>query len=168
MKDNTFPVIQLYSPDVWHDEQAMVMNEEGRKKLIEALQSGATKVVIPAFVNDGEGYYLCIHVIPDKEIEKFKSPYTDEMCRNLFGEAEKEEPKYSATSGEHRLIEQGKDAGEGKMNPNATVSRILYFWLYLAAITVSYMSSSAKIIFFVLALAMGLLFVQELLKTGGS
>ncbi|MDP2815719.1 MAG: hypothetical protein Q8O19_03465, partial [Rectinemataceae bacterium] len=44
-EDRSFPIIQLYSPCMWHDEQAILMNEAGRKKLIEALQSGAKKIV---------------------------------------------------------------------------------------------------------------------------
>lgn len=111
----SFPVIQLYSPDQWHDDQAMLMNEVGRKKLIEALQSGATKLVIPAFVSDGEGFYLYVQILPEPEIEKFKSPYTDETCRNIEGESEKIDPKYPVTPDEHMLIREGKDAGEWKV-----------------------------------------------------
>ncbi len=114
-EDPSFPVIQLYSPDLWHDAQAILMNEAGRKKLIEALQSGATKLVIPAFVSDGEGDYLYVQVLPEGEIDKFKSPYTDDTYRNLDGETEKKEPKYPVTPEEHTQILQGKDAGEWKV-----------------------------------------------------
>lgn len=114
-EDQSFPVIQVYSPDQWHDDQAILMNETGRKNLIKALQSGATKLVIPAFVSDGEGYYLYVQVLPIDEIDKHKSPYTDEMCRNLDGEAEKIDLKYPVTPEERKLIEQGKDAGEWKV-----------------------------------------------------
>lgn len=113
--EDSYPVVQLYSPDHWHDEAAILMNEAGRKKLIEALQSGATKLVIPAFVSDGEGYYLYVQVLPIDEIDKHKSPYTNEICKNLDGEAERKEPKYPFTPEERKLIEQGKDAGEWKV-----------------------------------------------------
>ncbi|MDP2815484.1 MAG: hypothetical protein Q8O19_02260 [Rectinemataceae bacterium] len=114
-EDQSFPIIQVYSPGMWHDEQAILMNEAGRKKLIEALQSGAKKIVLTPFVNDGEGFYLYVQILPEPEIEKFKSPYTDETCRNIEGESEKIDPKYPVTPDQHKLIEQGKDAGEWKV-----------------------------------------------------
>lgn len=114
-EDPSPPIIQVYSPDQWHDDQAILMNENGRKQLIKTLQSGATKLVILAFTSDGEGYYLYVQVLPVNEIEKFKSPYTDELCRNIQCEAEKKEPKYPVTPEEHTQIIQGKDAGEWKV-----------------------------------------------------
>ena len=78
-------IIQLYSPEIYHDDQAIIMNEEGRKKLIEALQDGKSKNII-AFINDGEGFTLHILVLPDKEIDKYIRPYKDkEFCPEYQG-----------------------------------------------------------------------------------
>ena len=78
-------IIQLYSPEINHDDQAIVMNEEGRKQLIEALQDGKSKDIM-AFVSDGEGAMLHILVLPDKEIDKYIRPYKDkEFCPEYPG-----------------------------------------------------------------------------------
>ncbi len=114
-EDQSFPIIQVYSPDMWHGDQAILMNEKGRKKLIEALQSGAKKIVLAPFVSDGEGFHLYVQILLESEIDQFKSPYTDEMCRNIEGESEKIDPKYPVTPDEHILIRQGKDAGKWKV-----------------------------------------------------
>lgn len=114
-EDQSIPIIQLYSPDIWHDDQVILMNENGRKKLIEALQSDAKKIVLAPFVSDGEGFYLYVQILPEHEIEKFKSPYTDETCRNIEGESGKIDPKYPVTPDDHILIRQGKDVGEWKV-----------------------------------------------------
>ena len=78
-------IIQLYSPEIQHDDQAIIMNEEGRQQLLEALQDGKSKN-ITSFVHDGEGFTLHIFVLPDKEIDKYIRPYTDkEFCPEYSG-----------------------------------------------------------------------------------
>jgi len=112
---NAPSIIQLYSPDLWHDSQAILMNEEGRALLIKALQSGETKIAIPTFTSDGEGNNLYVQIVSESEFNKSKLPYTDEMCRRIQGEAEKEDPKYPITAEEHNLIVLGKNAGKWKV-----------------------------------------------------
>jgi hypothetical protein len=78
-------IIQLYSPEIYHDDQAIVMNEEGRKQLLEALKDGKSKDIL-SFVNDGEGFTLHLLVLSDEEINKYKRPYTDkEFCPEYEG-----------------------------------------------------------------------------------
>ena len=80
------PIIQLYSPFSYHTSAAIVLNEKGRKKLIEALQSSARIAVIDAFVQDGEGFDLGIFVLPEKEIRKLKDPYMHDWGDNSLSD----------------------------------------------------------------------------------
>ena len=99
------PIIQVYSPDQWHDEQALVMNEAGRIRLIKALESGKDKAVIPAFCCDGEGFFLTIRILPEKEILKLRTPYINEYTHgedDLYPD-----PRYSLTPEEHEQVEKG-------------------------------------------------------------
>lgn len=108
-------IIQLYSPDLWHDSQAVLMNEAGRELLIKALRSGETRIAIPTFTSDGEGNNLYVQIVLESEFNKSKLPYTDEMCKNIQGEAEKEDPKYPVTAEEHDHIVKGKNVGKWKV-----------------------------------------------------
>ena len=53
-----FAVIQTESAYAEHQEQKIVMNEEGRKRLLQALTNKETKV--KAYCHDGEGYDLLL------------------------------------------------------------------------------------------------------------
>lgn len=105
MKD--YPVIQVYSPEFYHGEQAIVMNETGRTALISALQSG--QHVLPAFCSDGEGYYLILITGKStEEIDLFKKPYTVDICRDR--DHGTRDPRLALTRAEHRLLENGEYA----------------------------------------------------------
>lgn len=87
------PVIQLYSPDIYHGRQAIIVNDKGRQELIKALQDGESKK-IDALVNDGEGYYLHILVLSDNEIEKYSDPYMDkEFCPEPKDKVDPRDPR---------------------------------------------------------------------------
>ena len=75
-------IIQCYSPDWWHNPQAIVMNQKGRETLLKALQEGKEKTVIDAMVTDGEGYHLSLIIMnADKIDDEYISPYVDEICQ---------------------------------------------------------------------------------------
>jgi hypothetical protein len=112
--ETPMPIIQLYSPFSWHSEQAMLLNEEGKQALIEALQSCSKKIAIPAFVQDGEGYMLFIQVLPENEIREYKDPYTWEVNQNLSNQEGKKDPCFAPTKEEYEQLCEGKDAGEWK------------------------------------------------------
>jgi len=86
-------VIQLYSPDIFHGRQAIIVNDKGRKELIKALEDGKSKKM-DALVNDGEGYYLHILVLSNNDIEKYSDPYMDkEFCLELEGKIDPRDPR---------------------------------------------------------------------------
>ncbi len=101
------PVIQLYSPEFYHEEQAIVMNETGKTALISALQSG--QHVLPAFCSDGEGCYLILIAGKStREIDLFKKPYTGDICRDC--DRGVRDPRLALTQAEYRLLEKGGHA----------------------------------------------------------
>ena len=69
------PIIQLYSPYSYHGSAAIVLNETGRQKLIDALQNKEKVTIIDVFVEDGEGFDLGIFVLPESEIGEMQDPY---------------------------------------------------------------------------------------------
>jgi hypothetical protein len=101
------PIIQLYSPEFYHEEQAIVMNETGKTALISALQSG--QHVLPAFCSDGEGYYLILITGKStEEIDLFKKPYTGDICMDCDHGIR--DPRLALTQAEHRLLEKDEHA----------------------------------------------------------
>lgn len=62
-KSRPFPMIHLYAQHTWHGDAKIVLNEKGRKALIEALSTRMAGV--RTFASDGEGYDLTIDIIPD-------------------------------------------------------------------------------------------------------
>lgn len=113
-KSEHIPIIQVYSPEKWHGEQAIIMNEAGRMRLLKALKSGSNKSLVQAFVSDGEGFELYIQVLSDEEIKKLWLPYIDDMCHG--DEGDNPDPRYPVTPEEQKVLtEQGKDTGEWKV-----------------------------------------------------
>ncbi len=100
------PIIQLYSPEQWHGEQAMVMNETGRAALVSALLSG--QHVLPAYCNDGEGYFLILITGSADEIEQYHKPYTWDVARDCSRSVK--DPRLELTPAEYDLAGQGKHA----------------------------------------------------------
>ena len=77
-------VIQCYSPKWWHNPQAIVMNEKGKQKLLDALQNGKEINVIEAMTTDDEGFYLTVVVKNADEIDKeYVLPYYDEPAKEV-------------------------------------------------------------------------------------
>lgn len=81
----TDPLIQLYSPVQWHGSAAIVVNEAGKKLLMELLESQGEVSIGEAFVSDGEGFTLGVIRVSDekcheKEGIEYTLPYTDPMC----------------------------------------------------------------------------------------
>lgn len=84
------PIIQLYSPIQWHSSAAIVVNEAGKKLLIDILNSEGEVKTGEAFVSDGEGFTLGAIVVGAekddkdgwKEANKYRSPYTDQICQD--------------------------------------------------------------------------------------
>ncbi len=98
------PVVQLYSPDTWHDQQAIVMSETGRTALINALLSG--QHVLPAYCNDGEGYFLILITGSADEVEQYHKPYTWDIARDCSRSVK--DPRLELTPAESDLAGQGK------------------------------------------------------------
>ena len=99
------PIVQVYSPEQWHGEQAIVMNEKGRNALVSALVS--KQYVIPVFFSDGEGGYLLLITEPTTEmIDQYHKPYTWKVARDSSRSIE--DPKLSLTKEEHDLIQKGE------------------------------------------------------------
>lgn len=69
------PIIQVYSPYTYRTPSAIVLNKEGKKALIKALQKNEPEVAISAFVLDGEGFDLRILTMPESEIRNLQDPY---------------------------------------------------------------------------------------------
>jgi hypothetical protein len=101
------PIVQVYSPEQWHGEQAIVMNEKGRDALVSALVS--KQYVIPVFCSDGEGGYLLLITEPTTEmIDQYHKPYTWKVARDSSRSIE--DPRLSLTKEEHDLIQKGEHA----------------------------------------------------------
>lgn len=97
-------IIQCYSPDWWHNPQAIVMNKKGRDALLKALQEGKEKAVIDAMVTDGEGYHLSLIIMDaDKIDDEYISPYIDEICQGH--DDGKKSPRYEG----YELLGFGKN-----------------------------------------------------------
>lgn len=78
-----YPVVQVYSAECWHQEQAIVMNEPGRLLLIDALANlaGKPRQMVAAMTGDGEGYALMLHLKPWDDIARMPAPYLDtDLC----------------------------------------------------------------------------------------
>ena len=105
---SNMPIIQLHGPDQWHGEQALVLNEEGRNRLIRALESGNDMAVVPAFCCDGEGFYLTIRILPFEKILRLRTPYIDDICHG--GEKGYKDPRYSLSPDAHKEVERGEYA----------------------------------------------------------
>jgi hypothetical protein len=83
------PIIQLYSPYAFHSTQAIVVNDSGRRLLIELLNSpGEIITAEPAFLSDGEGGTIGIIKVGEDEWNKrpkYRLPYTADYAQ---GESE--------------------------------------------------------------------------------
>ncbi len=83
------PIIQIYSPDLWHGSAAIVVNEAGRKLLTDLLKRQGEIRTGEAFVSDGEGFTLGIIEVGSKEgdvdgineLQKYRTPYTERLDR---------------------------------------------------------------------------------------
>jgi hypothetical protein len=78
--DNEMPVIHLWSPESFHEEQFIVGNESGLtilfnslSEVLEKRKSGVIKDKL--FTNDGEGYDL--HIIITEDVDPLAIPYTE-------------------------------------------------------------------------------------------
>ncbi len=84
------PIIQLYSPYAFHGSAAIVVNEAGKKLLIDLLNSPGEIKTGEAFISDGEGFTLGVIVVGTekddkdgwKEANKYRTPYTDPICQD--------------------------------------------------------------------------------------
>lgn len=91
------PIIQLYSPYSYHGSAAIVLNEKGRQKLIDALRQKKRITIIDAFVEDGEGFDLGVFVLPEHEIRKMQDPYLHSWNDNSLAD-----PREDAAFHEHK------------------------------------------------------------------
>jgi hypothetical protein len=82
--------LHLYAQFHWHDEAHIA----GTRKGIEALRDALTAALVnpdgvalaSGFVNDGEGYFITVHVVPFAEMERLATPYADrELCGDQKG-----------------------------------------------------------------------------------
>lgn len=71
-----WPIIQLHSPETWHDDQVIVLNAEGRRQLKALLDSDGQSLF--AMTSDGEGFDLV--VLETEDIDKYPLPYTHESA----------------------------------------------------------------------------------------
>jgi len=76
------PLVHLYSPPAWHDEQIIVCNEAGKAALLRLITTGQPQGVCPA---DGECGELFLVVLATDVANKLHVPYTDEMAQHKSG-----------------------------------------------------------------------------------
>jgi hypothetical protein len=80
--ENTYPVIHLWSPPSWHEDQYIVGNREGLEELVKLLQKvlAEEKEVHQEefFTCDGEGYSLV--VIHNEDDVNMAVPYTESIA----------------------------------------------------------------------------------------
>lgn len=99
------PIVQLYSPEQWHGEQAMVMNETGRTALVSALLS--KQHVLPVFCSDGEGGYLLLITEPTTGgIDQYHKPYIWDVARDSSRAIK--DPRLDLTKAEYDLAQKGE------------------------------------------------------------
>lgn len=75
-----FPIVHILPQAMWHDEAAIIGNEEGLRALRNAIDAALTREVARAevFADDGEGYHAVIVRRHDMSDAPFG--YTDKMC----------------------------------------------------------------------------------------
>src|SRR5690348_14978169 len=75
--------VHVYAQGAWHKEAYIAGNRSGLEKLrnalATALESGAADANV--FVNDGEGYEICVRLVDDETANKLIVPYTEEYAR---------------------------------------------------------------------------------------
>lgn len=112
LEKTVYPVIQCYGSECWHDNQAIVLNEEGRALLLNALQENSPLGVVYAMTADGEGYSLVITCTENPE--KYPLPYLDALGTNDSFRAQLREglpdPRYE------NYRQAGNESGKGEHN----------------------------------------------------
>lgn len=77
-------IVHIYGQEFWHGSAYIIGNRSGMIALREALdQALATQDAQTATVsvNDGEGYFLNVHVTDESEAMEIALPYTDEVAK---------------------------------------------------------------------------------------
>jgi len=79
---DSVPLVHLYSPPTWHDEQIIVCNEAGKAALLRLITTGQPQGVCPA---DGERSDLFLIVLSTNIANQLQVPYTEEMAQYKSG-----------------------------------------------------------------------------------
>jgi hypothetical protein len=105
IQDHDIAVIQVYSPRAWHDNQALVMNEPGRQRLLQALGAGKVRIGVEAITQDGEGYELAVICQDwDTILRTMQEPYMPDPQMGLTIDETKQDPRYMVTEEDPRIL----------------------------------------------------------------
>lgn len=105
--------LHLYPGAHNHDAGAVVGSRAGLTELRDAINEALSKgsAVSQAFVNDGEGYCVFVHVLDEDEMSKMALPYTEEWAMDI---------ENADVTWPHQLEERAMDAYREKfLRPNA-------------------------------------------------
>lgn len=83
-------IVHIYGQEYWHSSAHVIGNRAGMAALREAIdQALATQDAQTATVsvNDGEGYFLNVHVTDENEAMELAIPYTDEFAKEKKAKA---------------------------------------------------------------------------------
>lgn len=83
---DSYPILHLYSPASYHQEQVVLGNRAGLEALrnaVNAALAGGFSVTDACETGDGEGYHLLVKMLDDDAMQTVRTPYTAKDAQHV-------------------------------------------------------------------------------------